>query len=323
MAEKTKSATAPVVRVSAEHWDEVLQATSMFPVLKAMRETTILAVTDEDITAAAEGARQVFGTRVVRVPAAALRAQYNRVGEVEAARWAEQWRRGARKVTNVSPELLVDNARMYLAISQMMRQMHAQTVAVNCASLRSQPGALPLPCMSHFQINNEGGTAVCTADVDVACAQTLLHNISRRPGILARPVRSAPGKGVTLSHMACTNRLFGPKGDANRYLLKNAEQEERTVYIQSLLPKNQPMTLVDLDLARRQIRIAAAEAGGGPEAPDGCQSCVFARTARDLSAAGSPPNRPCVIQFGAYARRAAFAAKLARIEPAGVTDVVA
>lgn len=323
MAENRTPATTPVVQVSTEHWDEVLQATEMFPVLKAMRETTILAVTNEDISGAAEQARQVFGTRVVRVPAAELRRQYERVSEIEAETWSERWRRGARRVTDVNRNVLLDNARMYVAVRELMERTHARTVAIDCPSMRSQPGEIPLPCLAHFQLNNDGATAVCTANVDLACAQTLISTISRRPGIMARPVDSVPGKGVTLAHTACTNKIFGSTGDTNRYHLRNAAQEHRTVYIQSVLPKSQPITLVDLDLAHRQMRIASADAAGGPENVDRCRTCIFARTKQDLAAVGSPANRPCVMHFGAYAKRAAFAARLAKLDATPISEATA
>jgi len=323
MAETRRDAIQPVVTVSARKWRDVLQAAWMFPVIRAMKQTTILAVTDDDISSAAGQVREVLGSKVVRISGANLKRYYDQTSVEEATVWAERWEHGAKhgKASGPSSQAMIAAARTYLALSRVRSHCHADVVAVDCNTLRRLGGSVPLPCLSHFQMNNEGFTAVCSADLNLACAQALLTHISKRPGILAKTAGGDAGAQVTLSHSACTNRLFGPQSDPSPYVVRPASGGDPAVYVTTQVPRREQVTLVDLSLAERKMRVASAETATTLPQPDKCRTSLVAKTREELETAGGGSQRTCVMSLGAYSKRAESLARLLGLQTNDTIDV--
>jgi hypothetical protein len=103
----------------------------MFPVIRAMKQTTILAVTDDDISKVAGHVREVFGSKVVRINGANLKQYFDQTSVEEATVWAEQWVHGGKKSSHAPKEGVIAAARMYLTLSRLRSHCHADVVAVD------------------------------------------------------------------------------------------------------------------------------------------------------------------------------------------------
>lgn len=263
----------------------------------------------------------MFGSKVVRITGTNLKQYYNQTSVEEATVWAERWAHGAKhgKTAGPAPQSMVAAARVYLALSRVRSHCHADVVAVDCNTLRKLGGAVPLPCLSHFQMNNDGFTAVCSADLNAACAQALLTHISKRPGILAKTAGGRAGSDVALSHSACTNRLFGPQSDPSPYVVRPGVEGDPAVYVTTQLPRREAITVVDLDVAQRKMRVASAETAATLPQPEKCRTTVVAKAREELTA--DVGQSTCVMTVGAYAKRAENLARLLGLQTNEVTDV--
>lgn len=300
----------PVTAVSAAGWNELLQAAWLFPVLRAMKETTILAVTDSDITAQAAKASALFGTKVVRVTGRELERMYPGADEREAIAWAERWRKGGGKSADGTPptEAMKRSAQMYLTLCRAMERKKADVAAVDCAACRA--AGLPMPCLSHFQMNDDGAVAVCTADLSAACAQTLARYMAHVPAFLATPAgTSGRGADMALAHNACGTRLRGRGYNPMPYVMRAFEGRHGPgIQAQTQLPRFEPITLISLDMGGRQMTACAAQIGGCGDRAEGCRVPFIAKAAD--RPATVPQGAAVVTLFGSRSRQARHLARL-------------
>jgi L-fucose isomerase-like protein len=289
-----------------------------------LKQTTILAVTDDDVSKMAVHVREVFGSKVVRINGANLKQYYDQTSVEEATVWAERWEHGAKrgsKSATPASEALISAARTYLALSRVRSHVHADVVAVDCNTLRKLGGSVSLPCLSHFQMNNDGFTAVCSADLNAACAQALLTHISRKPGVLAKAAKGKSPAEVMLAHSACTNRLMGHQADASPYAVRPGVDGDQAVYVTTSMPRHEPITLVELDVAKRRMSVSSAETLGTQPQSEKCRTCVLAKTRDGLAPLPDGSIGPCVMTFGAYAKRVENLARLLGLQANETTDV--
>lgn len=146
----------PVVTVSSSDFADVAAAVRLFEVIRAMKETTILDVADYDIAGATDQVKKVYGSKVVRIGSEELASYYERADEREAAEWADLWVRQAKKVVEPTREELVKSGKMYLALSRAASEKRADAAPMDCLSLFYSGRAPSYPCLSHFQMNNDG-----------------------------------------------------------------------------------------------------------------------------------------------------------------------
>jgi len=299
-----------VLPASSRDWKDILQAAWSFPVLRAMKETTILAIAEQPPGPEDRLARMVFGTRVARISGEEVHAIFRSIGAREGEELAASWMRGAQRVEGPPADALTRSARLHLALCRAMAEHRADVVAVDCAALRRASREMPFCCLSHLQMNDEGAVAVCRGDVNLACAQALLRHTAGRPGFLCTGLLRSDG-GALLKHSACMSRPNGPERESVPYRLRPLPSGDG-VYVRSLLPAGDGVTLVALDLGARRLDCGCATTCGNVDLSEGC------RTGLAVKPRGTLPEKTAhaVAVLGDWSPRLQRTARLAGLRSA-------
>jgi len=268
----------PVVTVCSSDFQDVVSAARLFEVVRAMKESTILDVTDRDVATAAEQIKALLGAGVVRIGSEELASYYSKAGEREAEEWADFWISQAKKVVEPARAEIVESGRMYLALSRAAADKHADAVTVDCLGMFYSGRMSAYPCLSHFQMNNDGGAGVCEGDLNSTCAQLMMRYLTGRPGYVSDPVIDTSRSEIIYAHCVSTNRVFGPKGKANPYIIRSHAEDDKGASIQSLLPVNETVTTLQMNVKSKRMVVHTGKTTRNLDEPKACRTKVAAKT---------------------------------------------
>lgn len=270
----------PVATVASSNFQDVIDAVKLFEVLKKMRQAKILVVADGESWGARKGivarAKEIFGTEVVQIDSEALRTYYERVDPDEAVLWKDRWIREALKVVEPPEDEILRSARMYLALKHAMLDAGADAVTVDCLGLYYGGKLFAYPCLGFFQLNNDGSTGVCEADVEATLTQLLIRYLTGRPGYVSDPVIDTATGQIVYAHCVATNRVFGPQGLGNPYILRSHAEDGKGASVQSLLPLGQTVTTLKVSAQHKAFAIHTGRSVANVEEDKACRTKLAA-----------------------------------------------
>lgn len=277
-----KKKALPVVGVASSDFQDVIDAVRLIDVMKQMRDARILVVADGESWGAdkqtVERSEALFGTQVTRINADTLQSHYEAVNEEEAKNWKEHWIQEALKVVEPAEEEILRSARMFLALQSAMKDAHADAVTVDCLGLFYSNRLPAYPCLGFFQLNNDGATGVCEADIDSTLTQLLVRYLTGRPGYVSDPVIDTASDQIIYAHCVATNRVFGPAGLANPYILRSHAEDRRGASVQSLMPLGHPVTTAKVSVKNKAFAIHTGKTVANVEDDKGCRTKLAAET---------------------------------------------
>jgi len=236
----------PVAGVASSRIEDVTLALRAFEAIKKLRASTLLDVTDRDVSQAIPLYKETLGLAIQQVNASELVTAYEGVNRQEAQPWAARWIREAAKVVEPSREEIERSARMYLAMIRLMTRYRAQGIAVDCLRL-FYDGKLPAyPCLGFFQLNNDGLVGACEADLESAATMLLITYLTNRPGYISDPVIDMAANQVVYAHCVAPNKVYGPAGKANPYHIRNHSEDRQGAAVRSLMPVGEMTTTLKL-----------------------------------------------------------------------------
>jgi L-fucose isomerase-like protein len=248
--------------------------------MKKMRQANILLVADGETW----GSRQdvlshlleVFGTRVEQINSDMLGAYYEKADADEAEHWKTKWIQEAQKVVEPDEAEILSSARMYLALKAAMQDAQADAVTVDCLGLYYGGKLVAYPCLGLFQLNNEGSTGVCEADLDSTLTQLLIRYLTGRPGYVSDPVIDMATGQIVYAHCLATNRAFGPYRPANPYLIRSHAEDRKGASVQSLLPLGHPVTTIKVSAEHKALAIHTGRTVANVEDDKACRTKLAA-----------------------------------------------
>lgn len=275
----TRDAGLPVVALSTPDFEDVAKTTKLFGVIKRLSQSRIILITEKDnpeyratvhpvykrlfetgeyggsgktydIQGQIDSAKRIFGTEVERMTFRELNEYHDSVPEKEAEIVANRWIDEALRVLEPTRDEIVKSARMYLGIKKAMQERGADAITVDCYRQWSEMAAYP--CMAFFELNNEGLTGVCEADLSSTIAQLTLRYLTEemtgmpRPGYVNDPVVDLAHNWMIYPHCLATNRVFGPEGPRNPYIIRSHAETRKGVAVQSLMPTGEMITVMQM-----------------------------------------------------------------------------
>lgn len=270
----------PVVTVGSSNFLDIVNAVRLFDVMRRMREARTLVVADGDVWGARQDVREeckkVFGTEVIQIGSDKLRQYYDAADDQEAERWKDRWIGEAAFVAEPDEKEILRSARLYLALKAAMQEAQADAVTVDCLGL-FYAGKLPAyPCLGFFQLNNEGSTGVCEADVDSMITQLVLRYVTGRPGYVSDPVLDTTTGQITYAHCVATNRVFGPGGLTNPYIIRSHAEDHKGAAVQSLMPIGHQVTSAKVSLRHKSLAVHNARTVANVNDEKGCRTKLAA-----------------------------------------------
>ncbi len=268
----------PVAVVSSSDIRDVADAANLFTVIRSMKESRILDVVDYDITAPTGKIKEILGSTVIKMGADEIASYYAKADEKEAAEWADMWISQAKKVVEPSREELIKSGRMYMALSKACADKRADAVSMDCLGMFYTGRVTAYPCLSFFQFNNDGGTGVCEGDLASTCTQLIMRYMTGRPGFVSDPVIDTSKDEIIYAHCVCSNRMFGPKGKANPYIIRSHAEDRQGASVQSLMPVNEPVTTLELDVWSKKIVLHTGKTTRNVDEAKACRTKLAAKT---------------------------------------------
>ena len=230
-----------VALVSSSSFDDVAQAVRSFEYLKRLRSAILLDVV-ERAPAEAKAIEESFGTKTQVVAAAVLNRAYDEADPGESNKWAESWIRTADRVIEPSPDEIGRSGRMYVAMRNLMKERGAQAIAIDCLTL-FYGGKMPAyPCLGFYQLNNEGAVGACEADLQSTITMLAMSIATGRPGYISDPVIDTSTGQIVYAHCVAPTRVFGPRGPASPYHIRDHSEDRKGASIRSLMPLGHVVT---------------------------------------------------------------------------------
>ncbi len=264
--------------VSSSDINDLAKAVRLFQPLRSLKESVILDVVDEDITEAAKAVKDFLGVTVLKLTSAELAEYYAKADSREAEARAKFWASGARRVVEPATRDLIDAGKMHLALAQAAADRKADAVTMDCLGMFYSGRVTAYPCLSHFEMNNDGGTGVCEADLNSTCTQLALRYLTGRPGYVSDPVIDTSKDQIIYTHCVATNRVFGPKGKANPYLIRSHAEDRKGASVQSLMPAGEVVTTLEIDVPLKKMVLHTAKTTENVDEPKACRTKLAAQT---------------------------------------------
>jgi L-fucose isomerase-like protein len=173
-----------------------------------------------------------------------LTAQLPGVSEGEAQDLAERWRQEAKEVVEPSKADIINAARLFLAITNIMQQSRATALAINCLELMALK--VPPPCYALSRLRDEGVHAACEADVIALLTMMMLGYLADSPAFMGNIVSANPESNILMiSHCVVPTRMAGFSQPPRRYTLRNYHGRQGvTAYVE--LDTGQEVTVARL-----------------------------------------------------------------------------
>jgi L-fucose isomerase-like protein len=237
----------PVITVASSDFRDTVEAVRLFDVMRELREARILVVSDRTKEQEKDERIDPMGTTVIRIGSDRLHEYYNATQEQNAREYQQQWMDEAVKLVEPDAEEILKSARMHLALKAAMKDADVDAVTVDCLGLYYANKLPAYPCLSFFQLNNEGSTGVCEADVDSTLSQLMLRYLTGRPGYVSDPVIDTGANQIIYAHCVATNRVFGPDGARNPYIIRSHAEDGKGASVQSLMPLGETVTTIKIN----------------------------------------------------------------------------
>jgi len=266
----------PVVTVASSDFRDVVDAVRLLDVMRRLRDARILIVSDRKSPEDKPKRLEPFGTRLVPMDSDRLRTYYDAADEGEAKHYQQQWMDEALKVVEPDAEEILRSARMYLALRTAMREQKADAVTVDCLGLYYAGKLLAYPCLGFFQLNNEGSTGVCEADTDSTICQLMLRYLTGRPAYVSDPVIDTAGRQIVYAHCVATNRVFGPDGPSNPFIIRSHAEDGKGASVQSLMPLGETVTTIKMNPRENAFAVHNARTVANVDDDKGCRTKLAA-----------------------------------------------
>ncbi|MDH7513072.1 MAG: hypothetical protein QHH14_09010 [Clostridiales bacterium] len=273
-----------VAGVSSSRFEDVVAAVRCFECIKKLRAATVLDVTDsEGFWGDPKVIKEVFGTEVRKINSPEINDAYQKAERSQAEKWAKYWIENAEKVVEPSPEEIKKSGAMYVALLDLLSRYRAQAIAIDCLSL-FYSGKLPAyPCLGFFQLNNDGLVGACEGDLPSTMMMLLATYLLGRPGYISDPVIDTSKNQIIYAHCVAPSKVFGPKGPANPYRIRNHSEDRKGAAIQSLMPAGELTTSVEFNTERKEIVLHQATTVGNIEEDKACRTKLAAEVHGDIN----------------------------------------
>jgi len=253
-----KRENLPVVCIGSSNFKDITDAVKLFQVMKKMKNSRILVVADRDWeyrNEVIERIREIFGTEVVGMGSEELNSYYENTDTKLAEKYKNKWIKEALRIVEPDEEEILKSARMYLALKKAMEEKKADAVTIDCLGLYYSGKLFAYPCLAFFQLNNEGSTGVCEADLDSTLTQLLIRYMTGRPAYVSDPVIDTATGQIIYAHCVATNKVYGPDELPNPYIIRSHSEDRKGASVQSLMPLGEIVTTIKVSVMNKAFSI--------------------------------------------------------------------
>jgi len=214
-----------------------------------MRTTRILVIRGPQGTAAACSAEQIkekLGVEIIPITVEETMQAHQAVDLKAAEAEAEQyWLSQAKEIVEPKKEEIINSARFYLAVKDLMIKHGARAVtSSNCM------GGPAKGCLTFSKLNDLGMVGACEGDMDSTLTMLMFQYAFGVPGFITDPVFDTSCNALVHFHCTCATKMDGPQGERFPFTIRTQSDSERGVSLDVEQRIGQPVTcakLVNLD----------------------------------------------------------------------------
>ena len=264
-----------VVLLSTTDWKELDEAISLLRVPALMKQTRILAVNGPRGTKAScspEEVKKKLGAEMITIKNQEILDLAKSIDPKAAEAEAENyWIKPAIGILEPTRQEIIDSARYYLAVKQLMIKEKAQGIC-SAACMGNPRG-----CLTFSKLNDLGLVGACEGDIDSTLTMLLFAHAFRTPGFITDPVVDEAKNALVQFH--CTSFTQRPDGSRMPFLIRNQTDSGGGVALQVQWQVGEPVTMAKLVNLDTMLAVPGkiTETGTSPLA---CRT-QFTQTVRD------------------------------------------
>ena len=229
-----------------------------------------------DINGYLQALKETFGIEVVTIDSSKLNGYYEAADIDQSKKLAQKWIDNSLKVVEPTEEEIVRSARIYYAIKQAMEDCDADAVTIDCLTLFSENKLPAYPCLAFSQLNDDGSTGVCEADMNGTVTQLVLRYLTGRPGFISDPVIDTSTNQIIYAHCVAPTRPF--ENISSPYLIRSHVEDGKGASIQVILPPNEMVTTVKFNVLERKMAIHQGRTIGNVDEERACRTKLVVET---------------------------------------------
>lgn len=220
-----------VILLPTSDWDELENIVRLMRVGPHLRKTRILVVRGPQGTAAAcsvKLVREKLGVDMVPITVEETIKAHQAVdikdAEAEAQRY---WISKAKKIVEPSRKEIINSARFYLALKNIMIREGAQAVtSSNCM------GGPAKGCLAFSKLNDLGLVGACEGDMDSTLTMLMFAYAFGIPGFISDPVVDTATNALIHFHCTSATKMDGPGSKRLPFTIRTQSDSERGVSLE-------------------------------------------------------------------------------------------
>jgi hypothetical protein len=227
--------------------------------------------------------RDFLGAKGIYVGFDEFKVLCERADRDEAAEWGRRWSQRADKVVEPTADWIAKAGGVYLAMLALLKKHGTDSITMNCLGGFGSGQLSAYPCLGFMQILDDGGQGVCEAMPDDSVSMLMARILTGRAGYVSDPALDTSKNQVVYSHCMAHTKVFGPKGEANRFRIRTLHNRDpRGCCAESLLPEGYMTTSFRTSIGAKKMVIHQAKAVGNLQADRGCRTQLLGEVRGDI-----------------------------------------
>ena len=216
--------------------------------------------------------KDVFGVDVVVKDLNDLENYKKQIDENKAQEYAKKWKKNAVAVIEPTDKDLFESAKMHLALENAKKDCNADVVSVDCILMFFAYDLGVYPCLSFFEMNNNGEIGVCEGDLEASVTCLISQIVADRPGFVSDPFVDTENNQVVFAHCVASCKPYGPKGPAVPYKIRTHAEDDLSAALQVEMPTNEPLTTFKVSSKDKAMIIHSGVSIGNIDHKCGCRT---------------------------------------------------
>ncbi|RRD96233.1 hypothetical protein EII17_01670 [Clostridiales bacterium COT073_COT-073] len=309
----------PVPLVASRDYRDIAWLVRALVVSAQIKKAVILVIKNNPDTETMAAVAQNWGCHFIVKSAEELMKLFHQVSEKEAQVFAEKWSGAALSIVEPSAGDIIESARMHIAITKLMEECEADAVTIDCLELSYFEGyennRHMYPCLSYFQMADQGKLGVCEADIDSTLSSMLILYLTGRPGFVSDPVIDTSSDEIIYAHCVACRKVYGchDSRTASFHIRSHAE-DQKGASVQVIFPGGDKLTTINMSNKDGWACIHSATAVGNEGLDAGCRSKLVASCAAQKILENWMPMWHRVTVYGNYRKELINLFKLKGLE---------
>lgn len=272
----------PIGLAASMDYGDIAENAQLIEVLKRIKKEKILIISDNPgnemfAPGKIEALKQNWGCETVIKNSQDIFSLYNSVSEQQARPLAEKWLTHSIRSVEPSKEEIIKSAKLYYVLEELKKQTGSTAVTVDCLSLFYENRMKAYPCLSFFEMLNQGTIGICEADVDSVLSVMISTLGFDRPGFVSDPVIDTSSNQIIYDHCVCSNRMTGYQDSRiQEYYIRSHAEDQKGASVQTMLPLNLPVTTYKLCTDKNAFAVHSGIAVGNVGLDRGCRTKLAA-----------------------------------------------